>query len=729
MWVTPCLSWAGTLSLATARPYSAAVTLVRATRRPHAGAVVAAIYLTAVLVWLAVGLLPTAAAELSSVRSFFVDLASGDGPLAGFADRVLGSSHAARHPLRVALDYLFALINLGLGVLVLTRRPRDRVAQLLAVGLIGTAVTFNVPSHAFLDLVPAGAVDQFHDVLHVGSGLAYIYAVVLFPDGRLIPIVHSVRAAQVRAGAYLLTALIIGLVTYDRISVGHPGQAFFVRLFGIVIPVAGVAAQSYRLRRVSTAEARQQSRMLRFGLIPLFATGVLFSVFSFDADLGLVVFPFVIVLVPVSIAVGILRYRLWDIDVIVNRALLVGILAAGVIVIDTLIVLGVSDVLGLEPTNAGLWVVATAVVVLALDPARARAAELASRVVYGSRSTPEEALSELTEGLAAAASGSEALSAAAAALSRATGATEVAVWENHGSESACVARHGGQVPGRSPTVVSIPIGGTDAPIGMLTIGLPPGAALTRVERALADEFAAHAALLLRNERLAGELRGRLRDLSEHTDALQRLRRRLLATEDHARRKLERDIHDGAQQHLVALAIQLDLASDSLAAGTPGTAQELEELMGLTVETLEVVRTLARGIHPRALRESGPAVALAVLPSAASIQLEVADEGLGRHDPEVEAGVYFACLEAVQNACKHAAPRRVTVHLVNERGHAHFTIEDDGTGFDAVRVLADGGLRQMHDRVLALGGALDVRSSPGAGTVVKGQIPLRPMAVA
>ncbi|MEO7428702.1 MAG: histidine kinase [Acidimicrobiales bacterium] len=248
--------------------------------------------------------------------------------------------------------------------------------------------------------------------------------------------------------------------------------------------------------------------------------------------------------------------------------------------------------------------------------------------------------------------------------------------------------------------------------------------LSRVERALAEEFAAHAALLLRNERLAAELQGRLRDVSDHTDELQRLRRRLLATEDQARRRLERDIHDGAQQYLVALSIQLDLASDSLASGAPGTAEELGELMGLTAETLEVVRALARGIHPRALRESGPAAALAVLPSAASIQLEIADRGLGRHDPEVEAGVYFTCLEAVQNACKHAAPRLVRVHLAHDRGHAHFTVEDDGKGFDAVRVLAAGGLRQMHDRVLALGGALDVRSSPGAGTVVTGHIPLR-----
>ncbi|MGH9275535.1 MAG: sensor histidine kinase [Acidimicrobiales bacterium] len=698
--------------------------LVGARRRPHLGAMVATLYLAAVLVWLVIGVLPTAAAELSGVRSFFIDVASGDGPFAGFADRVLGSSYVAKHPLRVTLDYVFALVNLGLGLLVLSRRPQDRVAQLLAVGLIGTAVTFNVPSHAFLNLVPSGAVHQFHDALHVWSGLAYIYAVVLFPDGRLIPNVRTERAATMRAGAYVGAALIIGLVIYNRISIGHPGQAFFVRLFGIVIPVAGVAAQTYRLRHVSSAEARQQSRMLRFGLLPLFATGVAFWVFSPDADLGLVVFPFVIVLVPVSIAVGILRYRLWDIDVIVNRALLVGLLVAGVVVVDTLVVIGAADVLGLEQTNAGLWVAATAVAVLALDPARARAAELASRVVYGTRTTPEEALAELTDGLAGAASGPDALRAAAESLSRATGATEVAVWENHGTEAACVARYGAQTAGRAPTAISIPIGGAAEPIGMLTIGLPPGLTLSRGERALAEEFAAHSALLLRNERLAGELRTRLRQVSEHSKELQRLRRRLLATEDQARRKLERDIHDGAQQYLVALAIQLDLAGDSLADGTPGTAEELEELMELTTETLEVVRALARGIHPRALRESGPAAALAVLPSAASIHLEIADRGLGRHDPEIEAGVYFACLEAVQNACKHAAPRRVTVHLMNEHGHAQFTIEDDGSGFDAVRVLAGGGLRQMHDRVLALGGVLDVRSAPGAGTVVKGQIPLR-----
>jgi signal transduction histidine kinase len=141
----------------------------------------------------------------------------------------------------------------------------------------------------------------------------------------------------------------------------------------------------------------------------------------------------------------------------------------------------------------------------------------------------------------------------------------------------------------------------------------------------------------------------------------------------------------------------------------------------------VLGELARGVYPDALRRDGPAVALSELPKT-RVQVEVDDLGLGRHDQEIEAGVYFSCLEAIQNACKHGSPRLVRVQLACENDNARFVVDDDGTGFDADRVVTDGGLRMLTDRVQALSGTVLVHSAPGRETVVSGWIPLRPVRV-
>ena len=671
--------------------------------------VAAALYVGAVVLWLLIGAVPSLVSELSTARHWVADLADGNGTLADAAKRAQESALRAKHPARVTADYVFASVNLGLGLLVLYRQPRDRVARLLAIGMIGTAVTFNVPSHALLDVVTLGLVHQFHDGLHVISGIAYTYAVVLFPDGRLVPHVKSRTGLLLRRSAYVAGAVILGVVTYDRISVGHPGQAYFVRLFGLVIPIAGFAAQSYRLRRATSAVSHQQSRALRWGLMPLLACGIAFSLFPPDEELSLVVFPFVIVLVPVSIIVGIFRYRLWDIDLIVNRALLVGILGTGVVAIDALFVVGVGRVLGLDSGNAALWVIATTVALLAVEPARRRAASLANQVVYGTHTTPEEGLAELVVGLDASASGAAVVERAAAVLGEATGATV----------TIDVGR--AQSP-TGPGVTTIPIGGDGSPIGALVIKQPAGVTLTKAERALAEEVAAQVSLVLRNDRLASERRRRLAELERRTRELEALRRRLITTEDAARRRLERDIHDGAQQHLVALSIELELVADSLADGDPDAAEQMRRVNTIMGDALDVLGDLARGVYPEALRQGGPAPALAAIPVGAPVAFEVHDNGLGRHDPDIEAGVYFSCLEAVQNACKHAAPSRIHIVLGDGEGCARFTVEDDGAGFDAKVAIDAGGLRMLRDRVDALGGEVHVRSAAGVGTVVSGSIP-------
>lgn len=685
-------------------------------------------YVGLVVAWLVIGALPSLAAEIGAMRDALAGLAEGSGPFAGIAGRALAAAATAKHPARVALEYGFATINLGLGLVLITRRSGDRVALLLAVGLIGTAATFNVSSHAIVnaDLLGLGLVDTVHEWLHVLSGLAYTYAVVLFPDGRVVPAARSGAGRFAIRATYVGAGIALAAITGNEITTAHPGQAYFVRLFGVIIPVAGVAAQTYRLRRARSAVARQQSWALRWGLVPLLTTGSFFLLFPGHVELGLVVFPFTVVLVPAAVVVGILRYRLWDIDLFVNRALVFSMLAAAVIALDAAVIVGTSRLLGLDEASPPLWIAATSLAILLLEPARSRADALANRLVYGTRLAPADALDALLTSLAHSSRG-DALARVAALIASSTSANEASVWvtDERGDHLIAAWPHRDRMTGPAPSgqVITVDVRDGDDRLGHLTIVLPQGSTLSPTERALVNEIAGQGALLLRNERLARQLQQRVVELSQRAAELQELRRRLVATEDAARRRLERDIHDGAQQYLVAVAIQLDLARDAIEHGDADAEACVSELRSLVAETTGTLRDLARGIYPEALSRLGPAGALAAVPVGGGVELVVTDRGLGRQPAEIEAGVFFACLEAVQNASKHAEPSRIHIDLGTLDGHIVFEVHDDGCGFDPTNGHGGGALRSLNDRLRALGGELTISSTPGRGTMVAGAIPV------
>ncbi|MDQ3646337.1 MAG: sensor histidine kinase, partial [Actinomycetota bacterium] len=183
-----------------------------------------------------------------------------------------------------------------------------------------------------------------------------------------------------------------------------------------------------------------------------------------------------------------------------------------------------------------------------------------------------------------------------------------------------------------------------------------------------------------------------------------------------------DIHDGAQQHLVALSIKLQLAR-SLGAKDPEKAGELlEELQADTREALQAVRDLARGIHPPVLTDRGLVAALDAHARRCPLPVKVRGSEIGRYATNVEAAVYFCCLEAIQNGVKHSDASVVTVHLREEDGALRFSVGDDGIGFDRSSVDWSG-LTNMGDRLAAVGGRVEISSSPGRGTIVTGWVPL------
>ena len=205
--------------------------------------------------------------------------------------------------------------------------------------------------------------------------------------------------------------------------------------------------------------------------------------------------------------------------------------------------------------------------------------------------------------------------------------------------------------------------------------------------------------------------------------LQASRTRIVAAADSERRRIERNLHDGAQQRLTALAIKVSMACE-LAEHDAGQARALlAELRGDVRETAEELRHLAHGIYPPLLAESGLPAALAAAAGRATLPVTVQAAPLGRYPAEVEATVYFCCLEAIQNACKHAGDGATLVLRVWEEGPAlAFDVADDGSGFDAGGCGLGAGFTNMEDRLCALRGSLRVESVPGRGTRVSGQLP-------
>jgi signal transduction histidine kinase len=246
---------------------------------------------------------------------------------------------------------------------------------------------------------------------------------------------------------------------------------------------------------------------------------------------------------------------------------------------------------------------------------------------------------------------------------------------------------------------------------------------TADERGLA-EVARRLGIVLRNRALDEALQATLADLKRSNAELQASRARLVTAGNAERRRIERDLHDGAQQHLVAMAVGLRLLRDGLPADWPDM-ELLDELDRAARSSVPELRDLAHGIYPPLLRDAGLAEALRAAAKRSPLDVTVRSDGLERLPEPVEVAVYFCCLEALQNAAKHAPGSRVTITLRGDHpdGAPRFHVTDDGPGFDPATVTAGGGSENMVDRIGAIGGTVTLRSAPGQGTTVAIRIPL------
>jgi signal transduction histidine kinase len=634
----------------------------------------------------------------------------------------------------------------GLGILISLRRPTNALGIVfltaglgLALGSAGGYVAVHVLTISHGPL-PVGRFAAWvtHATWPVPTTMLIIL-LLLFPTGA--PLSGRWRGVVIATCAAGGTLLLLSATLATAIwrtpfrDIGAPGAALHgtVRVALAIItflfplgipPLILLAFVSLVLRfRRSVGEERLQLKWFTFAaaiVAVVFIVSNLSDRFRLASDLALLG-------LWAAIGVSMLKYRLYEIDVVINKTLVYGALAAFFTAVYVALVVGVGAAIG-SSRNPFLTLVAAAVIAIAFNPARERAKRLADRLVYGERATPYEVLSEFSERMADTYALDDILPRMARVLSEGTGGTSE-IWLRVGSVLRLVARWPVE-PSRSD--LELAVIGDDVPpfpeaskatpvlhqgdlLGAITIVKPPNDPLRPAEDKLVDDLAGQAGLVLRNVRLNAELLSRLEELRAS-------RQRLVRAQDEERRKLERNIHDGAQQQLVALSVKLRLLGQ-LTDHDPEKAKALAtELQAESADALENLRDLARGIYPPLLADQGLAAALESQARKAAVPVTVESDGVGRYAQEIEAAVYFCCLEALQNIAKYAEARAAIIRLSNGAETLTFEVADDGRGFDPASTGYGTGLQGMADRLDALGGTLEVRSSPGAGTTVVGRVP-------
>ena len=428
---------------------------------------------------------------------------------------------------------------------------------------------------------------------------------------------------------------------------------------------------------------------------------------------------------PAAITIAILKHGLYEIDRIINRTVVYGLLAAILTIVYVAIVAGVGALVG-SGGGPVLTVAAAAAIALLFQPLRHRAQTVANRLVYGDRATPYQVLSEFSGTMARTMPLDEQLDRMVSLLASGTAADRVEVWIRVGSmlrravvwprdaEESVAPPLNGEVTVEGPTGM-FPVTHDGEHLGTVVVVKPHSEPLSPTEKGLAVHVASQAGLVVRNVRLTAEL--------QHTiDELQASRRRLVHAQDTERRKIERNLHDGAQQQLVALGVQLNLLerlaahvseADRLTAGL----QRLRDMLGGALDDL---RDLARGIYPPLLADRGLVAALDAQARKAAVTTVVEARGVERYDQQVEAAVYFCALEALQNVAKYADATSAVVRLAASNGRLSFEVADDGRGFEPGAARGSG-LQGMADRLDAIGGRLEIESEPGRGTVLRGII--------
>lgn len=639
------------------------------------------------------------------------------------------------------------------GALVASRQPRNPIGWILnGIGLL-SGLTFFAYAYWLLGdsvgqerggggTLPGVEVAFWLDLwLWIPATiLAATFLLLLFPDGRL----PSSRWRPVAWSAGLGLAVgTVGIALHPRPPIepippsnpfGVPGAAGALDLLmgGAFILLAvgafgSLAALVVRFRRSRGIE-REQLKWLAYasvmGILLSLGGGLLNGIWPADPvlhDLSIIMSQAAMVLVAVAIGIAILRYRLYEIDLLINRTLVYGTLSAAVVVMYVLLV-GSLGVLFQSSGNFVLALIATGVVALLVQPLRTRLQRSVNRLMYGERDDPYSVLSNLGQHLKTNIVPTAVLPSITEAVAQTLKLPYVALALNRGNSLEIAAAYG--IPSGNP--VELPLVYQAEIVGRLFVApRAPGESFTPAERRLLEDIALQAGIAAHAVRL--------------TVDLQRARERLVTAREEERRRLHRDLHDGLGPQLASMTLTIGAARELLRHDPDATDRLLQELARHTQGAVTDIRRLVYALRPPALDDLGLVPALreqAAHYSQAGLLITInAPDQLPPLPAAVEVATYRIVQEALTNVVRHSRARTCTVSITLMPGDSlEVEIKDDGVGLPQAGTRAATpaggyparpgvGLTSMRERAAELGGTFEIASVPGGGTRISAGLPL------
>ena len=607
----------------------------------------------------------------------------------------------------LACKAVFSGVSFAIGTALFWRRSNQAISLLVALTLVtlgGTAFAGNLYTYlgAFGPLWQELAV-----VLAFIGNTAIVFCYYTLPDGRFVP-------SWIKVPAAILVVLQIDDFFFSSTLFSLPGPLdVSVNLFFLV---SMVFAQVYRYFRVASATERQQIKWVVLGIAGTVVGSQFVELVLPQLALphvvlalaGNAIFFVSLLLMPLSVGVAIMRYRLWDIDILINRTLVYGTLTTLVILLYALIVGSMSALLDVTG-NPLVSLVATGVIAVLFQPLRERLQRAANRLLYGDRDDPYRVLSNLGQRLGQASTPEALLPNVVESIAQALKVPYAAIELKQGNEMKIAASYGR--PGGD--LVRLPLVYQGEAIGELALARrAPGESFSKGDMALLQSIAHEAGMAAHAVRLTADL--------------QYSRERLVTAREEERRRLRRDLHDGLGPVLGALTLKLDAARNLLATNPEAVDRLLLDLKAQSRAAVADIRRLVYELRPPALDDLGLASAVRQHASQYSslnglnITVDM-PESLPEFSAAVEVATYRIVQEALNNVVRHAGAKNCLVRIA-VNGSLEIEITDDGVGLQAERQ-AGVGLVSMRERAEELGGTFDAGDGPGGGTRIFARLPL------